>query len=234
MTFSNMIPLGYFIVRNSGAVSKPSWASPDYVTVAGCLCEAVMPGLESTFFDEEEITRKWGVSPGEARRLFDTLQDGCSSINYELFHCFTDAEVAACICGKFFAGRKDVLVIGLCTDDVHFLEQPKVRSTSPLPEGAELLGWDLYEYGDYVKENEPLPPLKYRQQGEGVGVLGLGCTFCCCDMDGGLPKRLCVQLNANGMYFDAQSAKKAAKLVNEERLGEPCHYLPFALFKCVC
>ena len=76
-----------------------------------------------------------------------------------------------------------------------------------------------------------MKPLKYTCQGE-LGVLGLGCTFCCCDTGGALPKRMGVELNAKGMYPDAQSARKASEIVNEERLGEPCHYLPFALFTC--
>ena len=43
----NMIPLGYYIVRRSGEKPRPSWTAPDYLTVAGCLCEGVLPELEA-------------------------------------------------------------------------------------------------------------------------------------------------------------------------------------------
>ncbi|MBO7090519.1 MAG: hypothetical protein J6W23_01950 [Victivallales bacterium] len=122
-----------------------------------------------------------------------------------------------------------MLIIGLCSDDECFLEEPEIKNVEPLPKNAELMGWDLYEFGDYGKEEEPLPPLVYHFTGM---TLGLGCSFCCSDMDGALIKRMGIQLNSYGMYPDAKSAKQAAEIVNSERLGEPCHYLPFALFKC--
>ena len=102
--------------------------------------------------------------------------------------------------------------------------------TSTVATGTEVAAV-YYEVGDYVEEGTPLPPLDYHRHGT-LGVLGLGCTFCCCDTDGALPKRLGIQLNSHGMYPDEQSAMKAAEIVNKERLGEPCHYLPFALFLC--
>ncbi|MBQ7175794.1 MAG: hypothetical protein IJS08_00140 [Victivallales bacterium] len=231
MTNANMIPLGYYIVRKSGKKARPSWVSPDYFTVAGCLCEGVIPGLESGLFNEDEISREWDLAPRDARRLYDFGQDHCAQINYELFHIFLDYDTPARICREFFEDRADVLIIGLCTTDTHFLESPGIRNVAPLPENAVLLGWDLYEYGDYVQEGEPLPPLDYHRHGT-MGILELGCTFCCCDNDGALPKRLGVQLNSIGMYPDATSATMAANVVNKERLGEPCHYLPFALFRC--
>ncbi len=224
-----MIPLGYYIVRKSGKKPRPSWVSPDYLTVAGCLCEGVIPGLESAPFNGEEISRVWDLSPREARRLYDFGQEHCRQINYELFHIFLDYDTPVRIYREFFKGRDDVLIVGLCSDDTHFLESPGMDGVAPLPENAALLGWDLYEFGDYVKEGEPLPPLDYHRHGT-LGVLGLGCTFCCCDTDGALVKRLGVQLNPQGMYLDAASAMKAAEIVNAERLGESCHYLPFALF----
>ena len=150
-------------------------------------------------------------------------------INYEQFHNFLDYDFPVRICREFFAGRDDVLIIGLCSDDECFLEEPEIKNVEPLPKNAELMGWDLYEFGDYGKEEEPLPPLVYHFTGM---TLGLGCSFCCCDMDGALIKRMGVQLNSYGMYPDAKSAKQAAEIVNSERLGEPCHYLPFALFRC--
>ena len=227
---ANMIPLGYYIVRKAGAKPRPSWTTPDYLTVAGCLCEGVLPGLESAPFDGEKIQREWDLPPCEARRLYDFTQEHCN-INYELFHIFLDYDTPACICREFFKGRADVLIIGLCSNDAHFLDAPSVSMVAHLPENAVLLGWDLYEFGDYIEEGAPLPPLDYHRHGT-LGVLGLGCTFCCCDTDGALPMRLGIQLNSHGMYPDAQSAMKAAEIVNEERLGEPCHYLPFALFRC--
>lgn len=42
-----MIPLGYYIVRRSGEKPRPSWTAPDYLTVAGCLCEGVLPEFEA-------------------------------------------------------------------------------------------------------------------------------------------------------------------------------------------
>ena len=226
---ANMIPLGYYIVRKSGAKPRPSWTTPDYLTVAGCLCEGVLPGLESAPFDGEEIRREWDLPPHEARRLYDFIQEHCMHINYELFHIFLDYDTPARICREFFKERNDVLIIGLCSNDANFLDTPDVSKVVHLPENAVLLGWDLYEVGDYVEDGAPLPPLDYHKKGN---VLGLGCTFCCCDTDGALPKRLGIQLNPHGMYPDEQSATKAAEIVNEERLGEPCHYLPFALFRC--
>ena len=226
-----MIPLGYYIVRKSGKKPRPSWVPPDYLTVAGCLCEGVIPGLESAPFNGEEIAREWDLSPRDAKRLYDFGQEHCMRINYELFHIFLDYDTPACIRREFFKGRDDVLIVGLCSNDTHFLESPGINGVAPLPENAALLGWDLYEFGDYVKEKEPLPPLDYHRHGT-LGVLGLGCTFVCCDTDGALAKRLGVQLNSVGMYPDASSATKAAEIVNDERLGEPCHYLPFALFRC--
>ena len=227
---ANMIPLGYYIVRKAGAKPRPSWTTPDYLTVAGCLCEGVLPGLESAPFDGEKIQREWDLPPRKARRLYDFTQEHCN-INYELFHIFLDYNTPARICREFFKERNDVLIIGLCSNDAHFLDAPGVSKVVHLPENAVLLGWDLYEFGDYVEEGAPLPPLDYHRHGT-LGVLGLGCTFCCCDTDGALSKRLGIQLNPHGMYPDEQSATKAAEIVNEERLGEPCHYLPFALFRC--
>ncbi len=229
---SNLIPLGYYIVRKSGNMDRPSWITPAYLTVAGCLCEGVIPGLESAPFDGERIQREWNLSSHEARRLYDFGQEHCMQINYELFHTFTDYDTPARICREFFKGRDDVLLIGLCSNDAHFLESPGISRVVPLPKNAVLLGWDLYEFGDYVKEEGPLLPLDYHRHGT-LGVLGLGCTFCCCDTDGALVKRLGIQLNSNGMYSDEESATKAVEIVNTERLGEPCHYLPFALFKCI-
>ena len=54
---TGLIPLGYYIVRNSGTASKPSWAPSGYVTVAGCLCEGVIPGIESVPIDGEKLAR---------------------------------------------------------------------------------------------------------------------------------------------------------------------------------
>lgn len=226
-----MIPLGYCIVRKSGKKPRPSGVSPDYLTVAGCLCEGVIPGFESASFEGEEISREWDLSPRNARRLYDFGREYCMRINYELFHIFLDYDTPVCICRKFFKGRDDVLIVGLCSNDTHFLESPGIRGVAPLPENAVLLGWDLYEFGDYAKEEEPLPPLDYHRHGP-LGNVGLGCTFVCCDTKGVLAERLGVQLNSRGMYPDASSAMKAAEIVNAERLGEPCHYLPFALFRC--
>ena len=226
-----MIPLGYYIVRKSGKKPRPAGVSPDYLTVAGCLCEGVIPGLESAPFDGEDIAREWDLSPREARRLYDFTQAHCMRINYKLFHIFLDYDTPALICREFFKGRDDVQVIGLCSNGMHFLESPGIGEVAPLPANAALLGWDLYEFCDYVREEEPLPPLDYRRHGT-MGVLGLCCTFVCCDTNGALARRLGVQLNSRGMYPDASSATKAAEIVNSERLGEPCHYLPFALFRC--
>ena len=145
-----MIPLGYYIVRKSGKKPRPALVSPDYLTVAGCLCEGVIPGLESAPFDGEDIAREWDLSPRDARRLYDFGQEHCMRINYELFHIFLDYDTPACICREFFKGRDDVLIIGLCSNDTHFLESPGISAVAPLPENATLLGWDLYEFGDYV------------------------------------------------------------------------------------
>ena len=229
---TGLIPLGYYIVRNSGMVSKPSWASSGYVTVAGCLCEGVIPGIESVPLEGErleKIQQEWNLPSSEARRLYDAVRNSCMQINYEQFHNFLDYDTPARICREFFAGREDVLINGLCSDDKHFLEEPAIKKVAPLPGNTELMGWDLYEFGDYGKEEEPLPPLVYHFTGM---TLGLGCSFYCCDMDGALIKRMGIRLNSYGLYPDAKSAKQAAEIVNSERLGEPCHYLPFALFRC--
>ena len=71
---TNMIPLGYFIVRKSGSKPRPPWTTPNYLTVAGCLCEGVLPGLESAPFDGKEIQQEWDLPPREARRLYDFTQ----------------------------------------------------------------------------------------------------------------------------------------------------------------
>ncbi len=89
-----MIPLGYYIVRKSGSKPRPPWTTPDYLTVAGCLCEGVLPGLESAPFDGEKIQREWDLPPCEARRLYDFTQEHCN-INYELFHIFLDYDTLA-------------------------------------------------------------------------------------------------------------------------------------------
>ena len=122
---ANMIPLGYYIVRKAGAKPRPSWTTPDYLTVAGCLCEGVLPGLESAPFDGEEIQREWDLPPRKARRLYDFTQEHCN-INYELFHIFLDYNTPARICREFFKERNDVLIIGLCSNDAHFLDAPGV------------------------------------------------------------------------------------------------------------
>ena len=224
---TDLIPLGYYIVRNSGMASKPSWAPSGYVTVAGCLCEGVIPGIECE--EIEKIQQEWNLSSSEAKRLYDALQNGCMQINYEQFQNFLDYDTPARICREFFAMREDVLIIVLCSDDKHFLEESAIKKVAPLPKNTELMGWDLYEFGDYGKEEEPLPPMVYHFTGM---TLGLGCSFCCSDIDGALVKRMGIQLNSYGMYPNANSAKQVAEIVNSERLGEPCHYLPFALFRC--
>ena len=229
---TGLIPLGYYIVRHSGVTSKPSWAPSGYVTVAGCLCEGVIPGIESVSLEGErleKIQQEWNLSASEARRLYDAVRNSCMQINYEQFHNFLNYDTPARICREFFARREDVLIIGLCSDDKNFLEESYIKKVAPLPKNTELMGWDLYEFGDYGKEKESLPPLVYHFTGM---TLGLGCSFCCSDMDGALIKRMGIQLNSYGMYPDAKSAKQVAEIVNSERLGEPCHYLPFALFKC--
>ena len=198
------------------------------MTVAGCLCEGVIPGLESAPFDGEEIAREWDLSPHDAWRLYDFGREHCMRINYELFHIFLDYDTPARICREFFKGRSDVAFVGLCSSDAHFLESPGIQKVAPPPENAVLLGWDLYEFGDYAAEEAPLPPLDYHKHGV---VWGLGCTFFCCDSVNALPRRMGVSLNSHGMYPDEESAMKAAEIVNSERLGEPCHYLPFALFQ---
>ena len=229
---TGLIPLGYYIVRNSGMVSKPSWVPSGYMTVAGCLCEGVIPGIESVSLDGErleKIQQEWNLPSSEARRLYDAVRNSCMQINYEQFHNFLDYDTPGRICREFFARREDVLIIGLCSEDKHFLEEPAIKKVAPLPKFTELMGWDLYEFGDYGNEGEPLPQLVYHFTGI---TLGLGCSFCCSDMDGALIKRMGIQLNLYGMYPDAKSAILAAEIVNSERLGEPCHYLPFALFRC--
>lgn len=234
-TFPGMIPLGYFIVRKSGKKPRPLWITPDYLTVAGCFCEGVIPGIESVPFDDgkkEENRREWDLPSREARRLYDAVRNNCMQINYDLFHNFLDCGTPRRICGEFFAGREDVLVIGLGTNDVCFLESPGIGKVSPLPGNAVPLGWDLYGFGDYAVAEGPLPPMDYHAHGRIGELAGLRCTFCCCDSNGALPKRLGIQLNSHGLYPDAQSATRAAGIVNSERLGEPCHYLPFALFAC--
>ena len=136
-----MIPLGYFIVRKSEAKPRQSWTTPDYLTVAGCLCEGVLPGLESAPFDGEKIQREWDLPPCEARRLYDFTQEHCN-INYELFHIFLDYVTPARICREFFKERNDVQVIGLCSNDVHFLDAPGVSIVASLPENAVLLAFE--------------------------------------------------------------------------------------------
>ena len=192
---TGLIPLGYYIVRHSGVTSKPSWAPSGYVTVAGCLCEGVIPGIESVSLEGErleKIQQEWNLSASEARRLYDAIRNSCMPINYEQFHNFLDYDFPVRICREFFAGRDDVLIIGLCSDDECFLEEPEIKNVEPLPKNAELMGWDLYEFGDYGKEEEPLPPLVYHFTGM---TLGLGCSFYCCDMDGALIKRMGIRLN---------------------------------------
>ncbi len=128
---TGLIPLGYYIIRNSGVASKPSWAPSGYVTVAGCLCEGVIPGIECE--EIEKIQQEWNLSSSEAKRLYDALQNGCMQINYEQFQNFLDYDAPARICREFFAGRDDVLIIGLCSDDECFLEEPEIKNVEPLP-----------------------------------------------------------------------------------------------------
>ena len=174
--------------------------------------------------------RKWRLSSQCFKRIVDAVRASCNCINYEFLTNFADYSAARKLLDSFFRNRPDVQLIGLCTNDKGFLENAMIQRVSPLPSHAVLLGWDLYEYGDYLLKDDgsPLPPMDYNHK----LVAGLGCTFWCCDVKGELPQRLGIQLNTNGMYPDALSAAKTAEIINKERLGEPCHYLPFALFRC--
>lgn len=224
------LPFGYLLVRQ-GTANLPPACPPSYVAVAGCLCPAAIPDsggvpLYGSPFQPKPLAEKWGIPLPTATALYRFNEAHVAQIDYPSL-TYRDLETARLALSTFFPGRPDVLLVGLGAVDDAFHRYPGIQDVSPFPPDARLLGFDLYEFGDFAAEGAPLPPLDFSALS-----MGFGCSLFCCDPDAEIPARLGITLNARGLYPDAPSALTAASLVNRERLAEPSRYLPFALFQC--
>lgn len=231
MTRKTPIPFGYYIARQGTADLPPAWP-PSYIAVAGCPGKTVIPytdniPLYGTEFHPEPLAAKWDIPLQTASALFRFNEDRVAHIDYASLS-YRNVETARQVRSTFFPDRPDVLLVALGAVDDAFLRYPGIQDVSPFPPDARLLGFDIYEFGDSVPEDAPLPPLDFTT----LSTFGLGCPLFCCDPDAEIPARLGVTLNSFGLYPDAASAQTAASLVNREHLAEPTRYFPFALYRC--
>ncbi|NMA40579.1 MAG: hypothetical protein GX937_10435 [Lentisphaerae bacterium] len=236
----NIIPFGYYIIRTNHAKDLPSCCPPEYLSVAGCLCEAVIPDVDniplvSSNFEPETFAEKWKLSLDAANELFQFNRKHVAQISYARSN-YISYETARKVKDTFFQERDEIALVGIGVLEPDILANPDLRQVSPLPEHGTLLGYDLYEFDYYISEGEER---KLPAEGEErkkpdyvkIDIMGLGCTICCCDANGEIPARLGITLNRRGLYPNAADAIRAAALVNQEKLGEPCYYIPLALLQ---
>lgn len=226
-----IIPYGYYIICTNHAKDLPSCCPPEYISVAGCLCEAIIPDtdnipLVSSHFNPEAFAKKWKLSFDAANELMEFNRKHIDQINYALLN-YMSYEIAREVKSTFFQERDEIALIGLGALDPDLLANSDIRQVSPLPEHGKLLGYDLYEIGNYVSQGDERKKPDYSK----IDMMGLGCTICCCDERGEIPARLGITLNRWGLYPDADAAIRAQALIKQEQLGEPCYYIPLALFQ---
>ena len=227
----NIIPFGYYIIRTNHTKDLPACCPPEYVSVAGCICEAVIPDtdnipLEPSHFEPETFAEKWKLSFDAANELMRFNRKHIAQINYALQNYMSYA-TAREVKNTFFHERDEIALIGLGALEPDILANSDIRQVSSLPEHGKLLGYDLYEIGHYFSESD----IGKKPDFAKIDIMGLGCTICCCDANGEIPARLGITLNRWGLYPDAADALQAAALVNREQLGETCYYIPLALFQ---
>lgn len=228
---NDILPFGYYIVRRDGAELPSEW-SAGYVTVAGCLCKTVIPDTDNIPLCGVELqpkclTKKWDIPYQAANDLCRFHEAHFMQIDYDSLS-YRNWDDARWVRANIFPQRDDILLIGLGAVDDAFRRYPGIQEVSPFPPDAELLGFDVYEFGNPLADGEELKELDFNK----LYTMGLNCTLRCCDPDGEIPARLGISLNSNGFYPDADSAREIANLVNRERLAEPCRYLPFAVYQC--
>lgn len=224
-----LIPFGYYLVLKPHSKDMPPCCPQEYFSLAGCLCEALIPNSDSIMpsqFHPERFGARWQITPERATELCRFNHEADAKINYYLLN-YRSLDVARQVKQTFFAGRDDMRLIGVGALDSDLLAIPDIRNTSPLPENGTFLGFDLYEIGNAVPESEDRKKPDYAT----LSVFGMGCTIACCDPDGEIPKRLEIQMTRFGFYPSAEDAVRAADLVNREHLGEPLWYLPLALIE---
>lgn len=226
-----LVPLGYVLLRQGAERSLPPGVPSSYPAVSGCPCAGVIPGVDTLCvptagFDSAVFGRQWGILPGEADALFQHVQASSGRIGNAML-AYRSCADAAQLRDVFFAGRQDLLLIGVGGLDAAMLELPGVEDVSPLPMHGELLGYDVYGVGAAWEDGAtPAKPVYAQMSG-----LDVGCPICCCDAGGKIPRTLGVALNAWGLYADAATAARAADLVNQEKLGEPLWHVPLALVR---
>lgn len=228
---SGILPFGYYIVRHDAAVLTPGCPA-GYVTVAGCLCKAHIPDSDciplcNTDFEPERLAEKWEISLQAAKDLYRFNEDQYMQIDYATLS-YRNWNDARWVRANIFPQRDDILLICLGAIDDAFWRYPGIQEVSPFPPDAQLLGFDVYEFGNPLADGEELKELDFTR----LYTMGLSCTLRCCDPEGEIPARLGISLNSDGFYPDADSARKIADLVNHEHLAEPCRYLPFAVYHC--
>ncbi|MGE4564858.1 MAG: hypothetical protein AB7F32_08305 [Victivallaceae bacterium] len=224
-----LIPFGYYLVLKTHTKDMPPCCPQEYFSIAGCLCEGLIPdsdNISPSEFDSERFGARWRITPECARELCRFNHGPEAHINYYLLN-YMSFEVARQVKQTFFAGRNDVLLIGVGVLDSDLLAIPDLRYTSPLPGNGTFLGFDLYEIGDAMPESEDRKKPDYAT----LHTYGLGCTIACCDPNGEIPKRLGIRMTRFGFYPSAEDAVRAADLVNREHLGEPLWHLPLALIE---
>ncbi|MGI6356293.1 MAG: hypothetical protein ACOX6W_14545 [Lentisphaeria bacterium] len=236
----NIIPFGYYIIRTNHAKDLPSCCPPEYLSVAGCLCEAVIPDVDniplvSSNFEPETFAEKWKLSLDAANELFQFNRKHVAQISYARSN-YISYETARKVKDTFFQERDEIALVGIGVLEPDILANPDLRQVSPLPEHGTLLGYDLYEFDYYISEGEERKMPAEGDMGKKsdyakIDIMGLGCTICCCDANGEIPARLGITLNRWVLYSDAADAIWAAALGNRGRLGEPCHYIPLALLQ---
>jgi len=227
----NIIPFGYYIIRTNHTKDLPPGCPPEYISVAGCICEAVIPDvdnipLESSHFEPEVLAEKWKLSLDAANELMRFNRKHIAKINYALLN-YMSYETAREVKNTFFQEQNEIALIGLGALDPDLLANSDIQQVSPLPKHGKLLGYDLYEIGNCVPDDDEIQKPDYARN----DIMGLGCAICCCDAKGEIPARLGITLNRWGLYPDDDAAIRAQTLINRERLGEPRYYIPLALFQ---
>lgn len=217
----NLIPFGYCVVRHTEERALfPAACPSDYFSISGCLCEGVIPDWDCiSNLNVEDFSEKWKLGRESAEALFRFNSEHAAGINY-MFLLYPDFESARYVKRELFAERDDVFLVGVGSTNPEALQNPDVRRASSFPEGGELLGFDVYNYGcagkpDFTNGNWS----------------GFGCSIWCIDSGNEIRKRSGTAQNRFGLCETLEDAERVADLINKEKLGEPCEYFPLALIR---
>lgn len=170
----NIIPFGYYIIRTNHAKDLPSCCPPEYLSVAGCLCEAVIPDVDniplvSSNFEPETFAEKWKLSLDAANELFQFNRKHVAQISYARSN-YISYETARKVKDTFFQERDEIALVGIGVLEPDILANPDLRQVSPLPEHGTLLGYDLYKFRLLYFRRRRKKNAGRRRYGEKVGL----------------------------------------------------------------